>query len=62
MKIKYLGEWYELTEVKADPQSVIDSANEALAEMLKEQTLDVLGKVLDETSNKMKNAFARSDA
>ena len=52
----------ELTEVKADPQSVIDSANEALAEMLKEQTLDVLGKVLDETSNKMKNAFARSDA
>ena len=52
----------ELAEVNADPQSVIDSANEALAEMLKEQTLDVLGKVLDETSNNMKNAFARSDA
>ena len=52
----------ELAEVNADPQSVIDSANEALAKMLKEQTLDVLGKVLDETSNNMKNAFARSDA
>ena len=52
----------ELAEIKADPQPVIDSANEALAEMLRRQTLDVLGKVLDETSNNMKNAFARSDA
>lgn len=52
----------ELAEVNADPQSVIDSANEALAEMLRKQTSDVLGKVLDETSNNMKNAFARSDA
>ena len=52
----------ELAEIKADPQPVIDSANEALAEMLRRQTSDVLGKVLDETSNNMKNAFARSDA
>ena len=52
----------ELLEVGANPQSVIDSANEALAEMLQEQTSDVLGKVLHETSNKMKNAYARSDA
>ena len=52
----------ELAEIKADPQPVIDSANEALAEMLRRQTSDVLGKVLDETSNSMKNAFARSDA
>ena len=52
----------ELTEINADPQPVIDSANEALAEMLRRQTSDVLGKVLDETSNKMKNTFARSDA
>ena len=52
----------ELLEVGANPQSVIDSANEALAEMLQKQTSDVLGKVLYETSNKMKNAYARSDA
>ena len=52
----------ELAQLKADPQPVIDSANEALAEMLRRQTSDVLGKVLDETSNSMKNAFARSDA
>ena len=52
----------ELLEVGANPQSVIDSANEALAEMLQKQTSDVLGKVLHETSNKMKNAYARSDA
>ena len=37
----------ELLEVGANPQSVIDSANEALAEMLQD---------------KMKNAYARSDA
>ena len=52
----------ELLEVGANPQSVIDSANNALAEMLQKQTSDVLGKVLHETSNKMKNAYARSDA
>ena len=52
----------ELLEVSADPQAVIDSANEALAEMLQKQTSDVLGKVLHESSNKMKNAYARSDA
>ena len=52
----------ELAEIKADPQPVIDSANEALAEILRKQTSDVLGKVLDEISNSMKNAFARSDA
>ena len=43
-------------------QTLIDDANEALAAMLKEQTTDVLGKVLKETSNHMKNAYARSDA
>jgi len=52
----------ELASVKADPQPVIDSANEALADMVCEQTSDVLGKVLNEASNKMKNAYARSDA
>ena len=43
-------------------QAIIDEANEALAKMVKEQTSDVLGKVLRETSNHMKNAYARSDA
>ena len=52
----------ELASVEADPQPVIDSANEALADMVREQTSDVLGKVLNEASNKMKNAYARSDA
>ncbi len=52
----------ELASVKSDPQPVIDSANEALADMVCEQTSDVLGKVLNEASNKMKNAYARSDA
>ena len=48
--------------MKADPRVVIDSANQELADMLKRETDDVLGKVLIETSNLMKNAYARSDA
>ena len=52
----------EVTEVRCDPQSVIDSANEALAQVLQKETSDVLGKVLAGTSNHMKNAYARSDA
>ena len=52
----------ELAELTADPQTVIDSANGALADMLQKETSDVLGKVLHETSNKMQNAYARSDA
>jgi dipeptidase len=52
----------DLLDMKADPQVVIDSANEELAAMLKRETSDVLGKVLIEASNKMKNSYARSDA
>ena len=52
----------ELLDMKADPRVVIDSANQELADMLKRETDDVLGKVLIETSNLMKNAYARSDA
>ena len=52
----------DLLEMKADPRVVIDSANQELADMLKRETDDVLGKVLIETSNLMKNAYARSDA
>ncbi|HAB93213.1 MAG TPA: dipeptidase [Lachnospiraceae bacterium] len=52
----------EVTGVRSDPQSVIDSANEALSQMLQRETSDVLGKVLHTASNHMKNAYARSDA
>ena len=52
----------DLLDMKADPRVVIDSANQELADMLKRETDDVLGKVLIETSNLMKNAYARSDA
>ena len=52
----------ELLDMKADPRVVIDSANQELADMLKRETDDVLGQVLIETSNLMKNAYARSDA
>ena len=52
----------ELLDMKADPRVVIDSANKELADMLKREPADVLGQVLIETSNLMKNAYARSDA
>lgn len=42
--------------------SLIISANEEIAAMVREKTSDALGKVLLETSNKMRNSFARSDA
>ena len=37
-------------------------ANQAVADMLKADTSDTLGKVLYELSNEMKNAYSRSDA
>ena len=37
-------------------------ANQAVADMLKAATSDILGKVLYELSNEMKNAYSRSDA
>lgn len=41
---------------------LIAAANEEIAAMAQKETVDVLGKVLFETSNKMRNVFARSDA
>ena len=41
---------------------LIRNANEELASMVQKYTAQVLGRVLDETSNHMKNAFSRSDA
>ncbi len=39
-----------------------EEANEKMAEMLKKETSNTLGKVLFELSNQMKNAYSRSDA
>lgn len=40
----------------------LEGCNEKLAAMLREETTKVLGQVLYEASNGMKNGFARSDA
>ena len=40
----------------------LENANAIIAAMVKEETEDTLGKVLYETSCKMKNSFSRSDA
>ena len=40
----------------------IREANEDLAAMIRRESADVLGKVLYETSNRMRNCYARSDA
>jgi dipeptidase len=40
----------------------IREANEDLAAMVRRESADVLGKVLYETSNRMRNCYARSDA
>ena len=37
-------------------------ANQKIADMLKKETQDTINKVLYELSNKMKNAYSRSDA
>ena len=42
--------------------TTLEEANEAIADMLRRETDDVLDKVLYEASMHMKNAFARSDA
>ena len=37
-------------------------ANEAVAQMTKEESLNTLEKVLSKLTNQMKNAYSRSDA
>ena len=37
-------------------------ANQVIADMLKKEASDTLGKVLYELSNQMKNSYSRSDA
>ncbi|WP_018659780.1 C69 family dipeptidase [Allofustis seminis] len=46
----------------SNAKALCEEANEKIAQMLKEQTEDLLDKVLIESSNAMKNAFSRSDA
>ena len=45
-----------------DLPAFLEACNQKLADMAKEQTDALLGKVLYEASMKMKNGFARSDA
>lgn len=52
----------ESAQNPAEYRACIRKANADLAGMLKEHTAAVLGRVLDEAGNKMKNAFSRSDA
>ncbi len=42
--------------------SILEAANQEMADMLRHETDDVLNKVLFEASTHMKNAFSRSDA
>ena len=46
----------------AKKRSLMESANESIAELTKKETTELLDKVLYEASNIMKNAYARSDA
>ena len=52
----YLKDWPE------DPTQLLERANQAMSDMAKKETDDLLGKVLYQASLGMKNAFARSDA
>jgi dipeptidase len=42
--------------------ALLEKANQSISDMLERETSDVLGHVLYETSCRMKNAYARSDA
>lgn len=47
---------------QAERQKIREEANQAVADMVKEETASVMDKVLFELSCQMKNAFSRSDA
>jgi len=49
-------------EKPSDLPAFLEAANQAMADIAKEETDAVLGRVLHTSSDKMKNAFARSDA
>ena len=50
------------TADKAERLVIKHEANEAIAQMAKEEALATLEKVLSELTNQMKNAYSRSDA
>ena len=52
---------YDSKVAEGGELSLLEEANEALANMAREQTLDTLGKVLQEASQHMKNGFNRAD-
>ena len=52
---------YDSKVAEGGDLSLLEEANEALANMAREQTLDTLGKVLQEASQHMKNGFNRAD-
>lgn len=49
-------------EVAGSVGTYLEERNEAMADMLQQETQKVLGQVMYEASNGMKNGFARSDA
>ena len=60
-----IGQYDEKLRQEADPvkrAAMREQANLEIADMLKEQTSNVLSKVLFELSSQMKNAYSRSDA
>ena len=52
---------YDQIVAEGGDHSLLEEANEALADMAREQTLDTLDKVLLEASQRMKNGFNRAD-
>ena len=52
---------YDKKIAETGDAALAEEANEALAKMAKEQTDDVLTKVLQEASQKMKNGYNRAD-
>jgi dipeptidase len=59
--IQKYDEAYRKARKKPDAVKHCEKANAEIAEMLKKETDSVLRKVLDTASDKMKNAFSRSD-
>ncbi len=58
---KYDNRLENVTDPK-ERMEIKKEANEAVAQMAKEESLNTLEKVLSELTNQMKNAYSRSDA
>ncbi len=53
---------YDKEFIENQDKTKLDDKNEKICEVFKKETTDVLGKVLNTASMKMKNAYSRSDA